>query len=114
MLPVRFSSNKRDVNLSRVFQALQNLDVDKLAEVPEQELRAVLPCLSRLSLITSLDQSAECTQSKRTIFEILSGREIVNSIVGLLSIDFHALEVDVKKEQLLRYVNQFIICCHSC
>lgn len=101
MQNARSGSNK-DACLSRVYQALQNLDVDKLAELTEQELRAVLPCLTRLSLITSLDQSNQCTQFKRAIFEILSGREIVNSIVGLLSIDFHALEVDVKKEQLLR------------
>nr|CAG4641461.1 EOG090X0154 [Eurycercus lamellatus] len=92
---------KRDVS-ARVFQALQNLDVDKLSKCTEEEIRAVMPCLTRMSLITSLDQSAECAQSKRHIFEILSGREIVNSIVGLLSIDFHALEGDVKKEQLLR------------
>lgn len=62
-----------------------------------------MPCLARMSLITSLDQSPGCAQSRKTIFRILSGREVVNAIVGLLSIDFHALEVDVKKEQILRY-----------
>jgi integrator complex subunit 2 len=33
---------------------------------------------------------------------VLSRIELVNSIVALLSIDFHALELDVKKEQQLR------------
>ena len=33
---------------------------------------------------------------------MLSRIELVNSIVALLSIDFHALETDVKKEQQLR------------
>jgi len=96
------NTSKRDVS-PRVFQALQNFDVEKLSECTEEEIRAVMPCLARMSLITSLDQSAQCVQAKRMIFGILSGREIVNSIVGLLSIDFHALEVDVKKEQILRY-----------
>jgi len=34
--------------------------------------------------------------------QVLSRIELVNSIVALLSIDFHALEQDVKKEQQLR------------
>ncbi len=33
---------------------------------------------------------------------MLSRIELVNSIVALLSIDFHALEQDVKKEQQLK------------
>lgn len=103
MPPMIRPASKRDVS-PRVFLALQNLDVDNLAECTEEEIRAIMPCLARMSLIIPLDQSPECAQSKRMVFRILSGREIVNSIVGLLSIDFHALEVDVKKEQLLRLV----------
>lgn len=95
--------SRRDIS-PRVFQALQNLDVDSLSECTEEEIRAVMPCLARMSLIGPLDQSPECALSRRMVFKILSGRETVNSIVGLLSIDFHALEVDVKKEQTLRYV----------
>ena len=34
--------------------------------------------------------------------QVLSRIELVNSIVALLSIDFHALETDVRKEQQLR------------
>lgn len=98
--PIRPVS-KRDVS-PRVFLALQNLDVDSLAECSEEGIRPIIPCLARMSLIIPLDQSPECAQSRRMVSTILSGREIVNSIVGLLSIDFHALEVDVKKEQLLR------------
>lgn len=108
MPPLTRSVSKRDVS-PRVFQALQNLDVDSLAECSEEEIRVVMPCLARMSLIIPLDQSPECAQSRKMIFRILSGREIVNSIVGLLSIDFHALEVDVKKEQLLRCVFSFLL-----
>ena len=74
--PIRLVS-KRIVS-PRVFQALQNLDVDSLAECTEEEIRAVMPCLARISLIGPLDQSAECAQSRRMVFKILSGREIVN------------------------------------
>ncbi len=46
---------------------------------------------------------------------MLSRIELVNSIVALLSIDFHALEQDVKKEQQLKQkVCIFLInCCES-
>lgn len=101
-------ASKRDVS-PRVFLALQNLDVNNLAECTEEEIRAIMPCLARMSLVSPLDQSPECAQSRRMVFRILSGREIVNSIVGLLSIDFFALEVDVKKEQLLRLVFTFCV-----
>jgi len=99
---------KRDVS-PQVFQALLNLDVHKLSQCSDDEIRVVIPCLARISLIGSLDQSAECIQSRRSIFGILTGREVVNSIVGLLSVDFHALEVDVRKEQMLRYFSCFCL-----
>lgn len=90
-----------------VFEAMQNLDVDRLSKCSDEEIRAVLPCLSRMSLIAPLDLSFECTQSKRMVFKILAGREIVNSVVGLLSVDFKDLERDVKNEQSLRYIRCF-------
>ena len=40
---------------------------------------------------------------------MLSRIELVNSIVALLSIDFHALEQDVKKEQQLRQKVKIIL-----
>ena len=87
----------------RVFQALLNMNVEHLLEWSEEEIRPIMPCLTRMSLLNPLDQSHECSMSRRMVFKILSGVELVNSIVGLLSIDFHALEVDVKKEQLQRF-----------
>ncbi len=35
-------------------------------------------------------------------WKCLQGIEVVNSLVGLLSIDFHALEQDARKEQQMR------------
>lgn len=87
---------------SRAYDAIQNVDVDSLAALPEWELRPLLPCLVRMALCSPLDQRKEWAQKKKTVLKILSGIELVNSLVALLSIDFHALELDVKKEQQLR------------
>lgn len=85
-----------------VFRAIQNVDVDALSKCTEQQIRPVLPCLVRMSLISPLDTSGKCSKQKMDILTITSGIELVNSIVALLSIDFHVFEGDVKKEQQLR------------
>lgn len=87
---------------SKVFRAIQNVDIEELSLCTEQELRPILPCLVRMSLISPLDTSKKCSKQKLDILTIISGIEVVNSIVALLSIDFHVLEADVKKEQQLR------------
>ncbi|CAH1111870.1 unnamed protein product [Psylliodes chrysocephalus] len=86
----------------KVFRAIQHVNVEELAKCTEQEIRPVLPCLVRMGLISPLDTSKKCMNMKVTILTIVSGMELVNSIVALLSIDFHKLEIDVKKEQQLR------------
>lgn len=86
----------------KVFSAIQNVDVEQLSKCTEAELRPILPCLVRMSLISPLDTSKKCSKQKLDILTIISGIEVVNSIVALLSIDFHVLEADVKKEQQLR------------
>jgi integrator complex subunit 2 len=86
----------------KVFRAIQNVDMQQLGECTEQEIRPVLPCLVRMGLISPLDTSKKCTTMKVDILTIVSGMELVNSIVALLSIDFHRLETEVKKEQQLR------------
>lgn len=86
----------------RVFRAIQNVDIDDLARCSPTEIRPILPCLVRMSLISPLDNTRECAEGRKEILTLLSGIELVNSIVALLSIDFHQLETDVKKEQQLR------------
>merc|ERR1740128_29006 len=49
-----------------------------------------------------MDQSPACMQARTSVLQVLSRIELVNSIVALLSIDFHSLELDVKKEQQLK------------
>ncbi|XP_076045426.1 integrator complex subunit 2 [Oratosquilla oratoria] len=87
---------------SRVFQCIEKCDMHGLAMCREDEMRPILPCLVRMSLIAPLDHSQECISGRKIILRILSGIEAVNSLVALLSIDFPALEADVKKEQQLR------------
>ena len=87
---------------SRVFKAVQTVDVEALSNLPDGELRPVLASLVRMSLIASLDKSNACYEGRTAVLRILSRVELVNNLVALLSIDFHNLETDVKKEIALR------------
>lgn len=89
----------------RIFTAIQNVDIPVLAVCSHKEIRPILPCLVRMSLISPLDVTKECVEQRKQVLTILSGIESVNSIIALLSIDFHALETDVRKEQQLRLVS---------
>lgn len=87
---------------SFAFEAMQKVDVARLAALSDPELRLLLPCLVRMALCAPADQSNAWAQDKKLILRLLSGVEAVNSIVALLSVDFHALEQDARKEQQLR------------
>uniref|UniRef100_A0A8C9WXT7 Integrator complex subunit 2 n=1 Tax=Sander lucioperca TaxID=283035 RepID=A0A8C9WXT7_SANLU len=88
---------------SYAFEAMQKVDVASLAALSDPELRLLLPCLVRMALCAPADQSQSWAQDKKLILRLLSGVEAVNSIVALLSVDFHALEQDARKEQQLRH-----------
>ena len=92
--------------IPEVFKAIQDVDILHLSTFNERDLRPLLPCLVRMSLCAPLDTSEAWTQQRRKVLQILSGIDAVNSLVGLLSIDFHALEQDAKKEQQLRYLTK--------
>ncbi|XP_068600620.1 integrator complex subunit 2 [Brachionichthys hirsutus] len=85
------------------FEAMQRVDVVRLSALSDPELRLLLPCLVRMALCAPADQSHTWAQDKKLILRLLSGVEAVNSIVALLSVDFHALEQDARKEQQLRH-----------
>ncbi len=86
----------------RLFKAIQTVRVDVLAQCGDAELRPALASLVRMSLIASLDTSTRCMAGRNAVLQVLSRIELVNNLVALLSIDFHALETDVRKEQQLR------------
>ncbi|XP_076453054.1 integrator complex subunit 2-like [Babylonia areolata] len=87
---------------THIFDAMQSMDIDTLGKCSESDLRPVLPGLVRMALCSPLDSSERGAALRKSILIFLSGLEVVNNIVGLLSIDFHSLEQDVKKEQQLR------------
>ena len=104
----------------KVFRAISSVDVATILSCSDEELRPILACLvrqvnhkklkdliifsvmCRMSLIAPLDQSSQCLAGRAQVLQVLSRCETVNSIVALLSINFHELETDVKKEQQLR------------
>ena len=86
----------------KTFDAIQSIDIDTISSLSEASLRPVLPSLVRMSLCAPLDASAQWTHDRKKVLKCLSGVEVVNSLVGLLSIDFHELEQDARKEQQLR------------
>lgn len=87
---------------SHVFEAFESLKIRDLLNCTTDEVRPILPCLVRMALISPLDIPKYCAQAKKDVLTILSGVELVNAIVSLLSIEFHALEHDLRKEQQLR------------
>lgn len=86
----------------KAFAAIQNLNIGELALCSASEIRPLLPCLVRMSLLPPLDGTKSWMDSRKQLLSILAGIEVVNNIVSLLQVSFHELEVDVKKEQLLR------------
>ena len=86
------------------FKYIENVEISKLSDLSDIDLRPILPCLVRMSLCAPLDTSDKWTVERKQILKCLSGIEVVNSLVSLLSIDFHALEIDAVKEQQLRFV----------
>ncbi|PZC78825.1 integrator complex subunit 2 [Helicoverpa armigera] len=85
-----------------VFKAIKDLDIAALKKFTPEELRPIIPCLVRMALIAPLDTTRTCAESKKDVLTMLSGIDLVNFIVSLLSIEFNALETDVKKEQQMR------------
>ncbi|XP_062559708.1 integrator complex subunit 2 isoform X1 [Armigeres subalbatus] len=86
----------------RAFAAIQNLNIVELAQCSVSEIRPLLPCLVRMSLLPPLDGTKTWMDSRKQLLSVLAGIEVVNNIVSLLQVSFHELEVDVKKEQQLR------------
>lgn len=95
---------------SHVFKAIQDLDIPTLMQCPAEEIRPILPCLVRMALISPLDTTQYCSEAKKDILTLLSGIDLVNFLVNLLSIEFHTLEVDFKKEQQIKLVFLYLLC----
>ena len=86
---------------SRAFTSIQNLNIADLAKCETKDIRPLLPCLVRMSLL-SVDNTKTWVDTRKHILSILVGIEVVNNIVALLQVNYNELEIDVKKEQQLR------------
>lgn len=91
-----------EIPSSQAFQAIRAVSVSELSSLREEDLRPLLPCLVRMALCSPVDESAKWTEARKEVQKLLSGLEVVNSIVALLSVDFSLLEQDALKEQQLR------------
>ena len=87
---------------ARAFTAMQNLNIAELKNCRLSEIRPLLPCLVRMSLLAPLDKTKTTTDTRKQILSLLVSLEEVNNIVSLLQVDYHELETDVRKEQQLR------------
>lgn len=87
---------------AKAFTAMQNLNISELSESEISEIRPLLPSLVRMSLLSPMDNIKSGVESRKQILSLLVGIEVVNNIVSLLQVDYHELEIDVKKEQQLR------------
>lgn len=85
-----------------IFKAIKDLDIPTLMKCSQEEIRPIIPCLVRMALISPLDVTRYCAEAKKDVLIILSGIDLVNFIVSLLSIEFNTLETDLKKEQQMR------------
>lgn len=92
----------QDVPSPKAFSSIRSASVGELSSLSTKQLRPLLPCLVRMALCSPVDQSSSWTGGRKGIQKILSGLEVVNSIVALLSVDFSLLEQDAIKEQQLR------------
>ena len=91
-----------EIPSARAFQAIRSVSVSELSQLKDAEVRPLLPCLVRMALCSPVDESAKWTEARKEVQKLLSGLEVVNSIVALLSVDFSLLEQDALKEQQLR------------
>lgn len=87
---------------ARAFTAMQNLNIIELANCEQNELRPLLPSLVRMTILTPLDNTKRTIDTRKQILALLVSIEEVNNIVALLQIDYHELEIDIRKEQQLR------------
>lgn len=87
---------------ARAFTAMQNLNIGDLKHCDVGEIRPILPCLVRMSLLSPLDNTKSSIEMRKQILSLLVSLEEVNSIVSLLQVDYHELELEVRKEQQLR------------
>ncbi len=69
--PMAVNSNARNVAvLPKVYRAISIVDVSTILQCSDAELRPILACLVRMSLIAPLDQSLMCMQGRTAVLQV--------------------------------------------
>lgn len=87
----------------KAFSAIHKINTHELQSLSNEEIRPLLPCLARIAFRYKFEVSpmgiTPITEIERnTILEIIKKHEEINSIISLLSYDFQAMELDLRKE----------------
>lgn len=82
---------------AKAFAAISLFDEHRLNKLNSDELRPLLPCLTRMAFCPSLDCSDKWANQKKKTLQLISHLEEVNLIVSLLSVDFQVIENEWKR-----------------
>ena len=82
----------------KAFSAIHKINTHELQSLSNDEIRPLLPCLTRIALRYKFEVSPVTQKERNTILEIIEKHEDINSIISLLSYDFQAMETDLRKE----------------
>ena len=88
----------------KAFNAIYKIDILELHNLSNEEMRPLLPCLARIAFRYKFEVSPVTEIERNTILEIIKKHEDINSIISLLSYDFQAMELDLRKELEQRVV----------
>lgn len=87
---------------SRVFLAMQTMDIGVLKTFQKNEIRKILPSLVRMSLLSHIQNTKSKMDLRREVLSLLVEIEVVNNIVQYLQVNYNELEIELKKEQQQR------------
>ena len=88
----------------KAFSAIHKINTHELQSLSNEEIRPLLPCLARIAFRYKFEVSPITEIERDTILEIIKKHEDINSIISLLSYDFQAMELDLRKELEQRVV----------
>lgn len=88
-------------------------DIEKLNDLNSNELRQILPFLTRIWMRSTIDSDESFEQFKMIILEKLSLFEETNQIKAYLNVDFNQIYEDVIKHLAARKKSQ-TLSCYSC
>lgn len=87
---------------SRVFLAMQTMNISILKSFPQNEIRKILPSLVRMSLLSHIQNTKSKMDLRSEVLSLLVEIEVVNNIVQYLQVNYNELEIELKKEQQQR------------